>query len=203
MQILLASKCIYCQSNYKHSTYEALLRSENMVFLTPPIPPADVISLGVYHPWHGGQNPAFDNFSSLVLSLKKQEQKGLSYFLTQLTPLFRSDIAIAVVPSHDPANTISGMKILARALIANTTRIDAVDCLTRTVKVVKSATGGDRSIQKHLSSIQVNQPELIKGQAVLLLDDVTTSHNSLMACRSLLLAAGATSVQAYALGQTQ
>ncbi|WP_156109493.1 ComF family protein [Hymenobacter sp. APR13] len=174
-----------------------------MVFITPPIPPADVISLGVYHPWHGGNNPAFDAFSSLVLSLKKQETRGLNYFLAQLAPLFRDGIAIAVVPSHDPANTTSGMKTLAKHLINNTARIDAVDCLQRTVKVVKSATGGDRSIQKHLGSIQVNQPELIRGQTVLLLDDVTTSHNSLQACRSLLLDAGAASVQGYALGQTQ
>ncbi|WP_426491268.1 ComF family protein [Hymenobacter sp. 102] len=174
-----------------------------MVFITPPNPPSDIIALGVYHPYRGGSNPAFDKFSSLILSLKNQNSEGLIHFLDQLAPLFRTDIAIAVVPSHDPAKTTSGMKILAKALVNNTTRIDAVDCLRRVVKVEKLATGGNRSVQKHLDSIQVQQPELIEGRAVLLLDDVTTTHNSLIACRTLLLNAGAASVQAYALAQTQ
>lgn len=174
-----------------------------MVFITPPNPPAEVLTLGIYHPYRGGSNPEFDKFSSLVLSLKNQNQEGLLHFLTALTPLFRTDIAVAVVPSHDPANTTSGMKILAKALINKTNRIDAVDCLKRITKVDKLATGGNRSVQNHLASIQVHQPELIKGRAVLLLDDVTTTHNSLTACRTLLLNAGAASVQAYALAQTQ
>jgi len=174
-----------------------------MVFLTPPATSSDIVSLGIYHPYRGGSNPDFDRFSSLILSLKNQKDEGFAYFYKQLAPLFREDIAVAVVPSHDPAKSTSGIRSLAKLLAHDSSRVDASACLQRVIKIDKLATGGDRSVQKHLDSIRVAQPELIRGRAVLLLDDVTTTHNSLLACRTLLLNAGATSVQAYALAQTQ
>lgn len=53
-----------------------------------------------------------------------------------------------------------------------------------------------------MNSIRVEHAELIQGREVLLLDDVTTSGNSLVACRQLLLEAGAARVKYMALGRT-
>ncbi len=75
-------------------------------------------------------------------------------------------------------------------------------CLVRHKSIAKKATGGDRSIEVDLNSIRVEDADCIKGKRVLLLDDVTTSGNSLLACRRLLLQAGAADVKMVALGRT-
>ena len=80
-------------------------------------------------------------------------------------------------------------------------RIDASSCLVRVHKIEKLALGGPRSIDVHLDSVVVKNGELIQDELVLLLDDVTKTGNSLMACRKLLLDGGAKAVQCAALGQ--
>ena len=46
---------------------------------------------------------------------------------------------------------------------------------------------GNRNINVHLSSIEVRgNKEKFKGKKIILLDDVTTSGNSMIACRKLL-----------------
>ncbi len=42
----------------------------------------------------------------------------------------------------------------------------------------------------------------VEGEDVLLLDDISTSGNSLLACRDILIANGARSVEMLALGRT-
>jgi predicted amidophosphoribosyltransferase len=58
---------------------------------------------------------------------------------------------------------------------------------------------GERNITKHLNSIEVINQHLIKGQIVILLDDVCTSGNTLAACTQLLMEAGAAEVKQHAL----
>jgi predicted amidophosphoribosyltransferase len=87
-------------------------------------------------------------------------------------------------------------------LLARRNRTDATACLIRHTTINKLATGGDRSIEVHLNSIKVQNPNLIKDKRILLIDDVTTTHNSLFACKQLLLEAGAAQVYCLALGQT-
>lgn len=176
-----------------------------MVLITPPNPHSDIVALGTYHAYRnpdGSRNAAFDAFSGKILDVKQEKQNAISHFISLLHPLFQQNIAIAVVPSHDPAKTTSGMKTIAKALLTGTNRIDATECLQRTTKVDKLASGGNRNIQVHLNSIIVKDVHLIVNQHVLLLDDVTTTTNSLEACRDLLLQNGAASVQGYALGRT-
>lgn len=186
-----------------------------MIFLDPAIDGADnLYSLGKYYPV---TDPQFkeDDFSKTLLAIKyrhdsdpdpqpwKQRNKtrALRWLFQQIDPLLSQNIAIAVVPSHDPAAGFSGIHQLAQAL-ARQSRIDATACLVRFRKIPKLATGGSRSVARHMSSIQVEHPEIIQGCEVLLLDDVTTSGNSLVACRLLLLEAGAARVKYMALGRT-
>jgi predicted amidophosphoribosyltransferase len=186
-----------------------------MIFLDPAIDGSDnLFTLDEYYPLN---DPQFkeDDFSRRLLAIKyrhdgdpdpqpwKQRNKtqALRRLFQQLDPLLSPDIAIAVVPSHDRAAGLSGIHELAQTL-ARQSRIDATACLVRFRKIPKLATGGSRSVARHMSSIRVEHAEIIQGREVLLLDDVTTSGNSLVACRLLLLEAGAARVKYMALGRT-
>lgn len=170
--------------------------------------PGNIVSLGTYHPywedrWSRTRNPEFDERSGLILDLKDGSPKAIKHFSNELEPLLGEGFAICVVPSHDPEADDSGIGQLALCIAATSSeRIDASSCLVRTEKVAKLASGGDRSIEVHLRSIVVRNRDLIDDMEVLLLDDVTTTGNSLMACVHLLIEAGAKKVQPAALAQT-
>ena len=65
----------------------------------------------------------------------------------------------------------------------------------------KLATGGNRSRYVHIDSIGTIKGESVNGDIVLLMDDVTTTGNSLYACKEILLAHGAKTVEMFALGK--
>lgn len=164
-----------------------------------------ITALRPYRPYrsYGVINPDFDGYSSMVLNLKNIHDSAIQYFYNRLNPIiFGQDLVICYVPSSDPAKTNTGIRRLATRLAAQNGRTNATECLVRTKKIDKLATGGNRDIQVHLDSIKVDRAELIKNKTVLLLDDVTTSHNSLLAGKQLLLAAGAKNVYCLALAQT-
>lgn len=175
-----------------------------MIFESLPNDYDAIDALGKYHSYRkfGELNSEFDNYSAKILDLKNQKDKGLYFFFNLLNPMLASKFAIVIVPSHDPSTSMSGIKKLAIMLSKLEGRIDATDCLIRHTKVEKSATGGSRNIEKHLNSIKANNINLVKGKEILLLDDVTTTHCSLKACKQILINAGATNIVAYALAQT-
>lgn len=175
-------------------------------FQAEDLPPAEVFAFGEYHPyWSDPQrrikNPHFDAWSGRILDLKEHDPQAADYFFQHLDSWLGKGFAIAAVPSHDPTNSASGIRVLAQRLAASG-RIDATACLVRHRKIAQAARGGPRSIQLHHRTIRVEHPELVQGRPVLLLDDVTTSGSSLLACKQLLLEAGAAEVQCVALGQT-
>lgn len=150
------------------------------------------------------RNPNFDDFSSAILNLKNEEEYAITYFFNRLSNVLDDNFVVCYVPSHDPEKTHSGIRTLAQRLATHKPNVvDGTGCLVRTKKIPKLASGGNRSIAVHLGSLSVVNPELIRNKDVLLLDDVTTTHGSLLACKQLLQQAGAKSVQCVALGQTQ
>ena len=86
--------------------------------------------------------------------------------------------------------------------LAENGRFDGTQCIRRTVKIDKLALGGSRDENVHLNSLEVIDSDLYHQKEVLIIDDVTTSGNSLKVCRQLFLNKGATSVQCLALGLT-
>jgi predicted amidophosphoribosyltransferase len=167
-----------------------------------------IIAMGAYRPW-GWHKQSFPNaepypdHSKRILDLKSMSNVGLAYFQDLLEPLLAEGIAIASVPSHDPQKAFNGVRHLAGRLSRTGKRVDASQCLVRIKKIEKLAAGGSRQVDVHLNSIEVKSGNLIQARPVLLLDDVTTSGNSLKACRQLLVAAGASAVQCVALGETR
>jgi len=164
-----------------------------------------IVSLGEYHSYtrHKEQGTEFPAHSKRILDLKNKYERGLSYFFDYLSEKVKTPDAIAVVPSSDATKgPTSGCHALADRLCQKLGITNAGACLVRHTSIAKKAKGGDRSISVDLNSVRVENADLIKGKRVLLIDDVTTSGNSLLACRRLLLKAGAKDVKMVALGRT-
>jgi phosphoribosylpyrophosphate synthetase len=162
---------------------------------------ADIITLAFYHPKRRGSNPDFDEQSMQILSLKARNRQVIASYYSIVDPLLGWGFAIAVVPSCDSARISSGIRDLAQ-LLAGNGRTDATSCLVRHTTIPKLACGGDRKMEVHLNSINVTDAHLIRGREVLLLDDITTTGNSLRACRILLEQNGASLVKCLALAET-
>ncbi len=124
----------------------------------------------------------------------------------RLSPMLETDIAVVVVPSHDPWITEAPIRLLAQALAlaaddTDNPRTDATACLVRHTKIQRIVYGGHSSPYLHRQTIRLEQPELVQGRRVLLLDDIAKSGQSLLACRVMLYDAGAAVVQAASLGR--
>lgn len=160
-----------------------------------------------YHPYkiNGVLNQKFqETDSGLILDLKIGQPAAVNFFYELMNKWFSfgERFTICIVPSSDPQKKESGVMQLAKRLASEHDRVDGTMCLVRTKKIQKLAHGGPRDKEVHLGSIEVVHKELIKGQEVLLLDDVMTTKNSLAACKELLYAAGASKVQPLAIAKT-
>ena len=165
-----------------------------------------IIALRRYHKYwttkdRQEKNPLAGEFEKRVLDLKEMKGRAIRRFFEEIDPLLGYGFSICVVPSSDPLVKNSGMSILGRMLAGNG-RKDKVGFLIRHSKIQKLASGGDRSKYVHFGSIRVSDDMRVEGEDVLLLDDITTSGNSLLACRDILIANGAKRVEMLALGRT-
>jgi hypothetical protein len=136
-----------------------------------------------------------------INELNKGRQWPLKRLFERLDPMLSSGIALAVVPSHDPFHYLSPLRTLAQRLAAERDRIDATGCLIRHTRIQRIIFGGPSTRALHRDTIHIEQSELFQSLPVLLLDDIAKSGASLMACRQLLLDAGASTVQSLALGR--
>jgi|SRR5579862_2275292 len=162
---------------------------------------------GDYKPYaaHLAQGGDYSNFpahSGRILDLKDDKAGAVDHFAGIIESELSDGIVIVTIPSHDPEKGPGGLQKLAGRLAQKGNRVDGSGCLVRTQKHDKVAHGGDRSKEGHLKTMAVRNIDLIKGKNVLLLDDVTTSGNSLEAGRDLLLKAGAATVRRAAIGKT-
>jgi hypothetical protein len=134
-------------------------------------------------------------------ALAKGRKWAIERSAERLDPLLREGIVVAVVPGHDPFVTDTPIREVARRLCADGRREDATSALARHTKIRRIVYGGESTVALHRATVRVTDPALVAGRTVLLLDDVARSGRSLMACRRLLLEAGAAHVQAAALGR--
>ncbi len=146
------------------------------------------------------KNPLFDVFSGKILDLKECKQDAIQYFYNLLNEEICENVTICVVPSSNSEKIITGMSLLAERLSENN-RINKVYFLQRKQSISKLATGGNRSMDIHLHSISTAEDISVKEDIILLMDDVTTSGNSLYACKEILIQNGAQNVEMFALGK--
>lgn len=158
------------------------------------------------------RNPKSNKFTKLILDIKMPEcrnhTRAVQVFgfrlLSELEDIISTTepIYYAIVPSHEAGKDSEGLRAIIRHIKAKYNIKNSANPLSRIKTVAKLASGGDRDINIHLKSIIVNKTHIEKGCKILLLDDVTTTQNSLKACAQLLYDAGAEIVIKYALGKT-
>lgn len=146
------------------------------------------------------KNPLFDVFSGKILDLKEGKPSAIKYFYHILDAEICKDVTICVVPSSNSSHLTTGIGMLAEMLAQNG-RVDKVYFLRRSMDIDKLALGGKRDQQIHLQTISTVQEMDITDDIVLLMDDVTTTGNSLYACKEILTMAGAKHVEMFALGK--
>lgn len=147
------------------------------------------------------KNPLFDVFSGKILDLKEGKQVAVNYFYNLINPEICENVTICVVPSSDENKKNTGMTMLGEKLAKDGNRINKVYYLQRERSIEKLATGGSRQKEVHMTSISTLDEMGIQGDVVLLMDDVTTTGNSLYACKEILLSNGAEKVEMFALGR--
>ena len=168
-----------------------------------------------YHKYRmpsGDVNPNKDRMTGLILDLKDDECRGhasavqifgkrlsndLDEFLSEDEPVWAT-----MVPSHEAGGLSTGLALVLRQVKARYNIRNGKNLLVRTRTINKLARGGDRSVAVHLDSIDVVDGGFPTDAKILLLDDVMTTGNSLMACEQLLYKAGAGLVIIIALAQT-
>jgi len=179
-----------------------------MVFKNPEWNDSDeIVTYGYYQKYwlskeNREKNPHFDMYSGRILDLKEKKHDAINYFYGLIDDVLCDDISVCVVPSHSMEEKETGVYLLAKKLASSGGRRDLTDYLSRVKTIEKLAMGGLRDMSIHMNSISADESVSIYGEVVLLVDDVTTSGNSLKACREILLKNGAEKVAMFALGRS-
>jgi predicted amidophosphoribosyltransferase len=160
--------------------------------------------LGTYYPWNMRQYKWPDTFSVKIMDVKAEKEEAIAYFVHLLEEVldFNNPYVVCIFPPSESGNNSSGIKKIAKKMCSLHYLVDGTDILVRTKSTTKRREGGSRDSDTQLDSLDVTNEEILKGQRVLLLDDVTTSGNSFHAGRFLLKEAGASVVACLALGKT-
>lgn len=163
-----------------------------------------------YHPyWYYGQNTDF--ISKMIMDIKcdddeewkvQRKSRAINFFCDEISKIITSGFVVCIVPSSKPQKLDTGIREIAKKLCKKNNLIDGTDCLVRVVEIETLHDGGNRDKNVHLNSIKVKNINIIKNREILLLDDVTSTGNSLKACKELLLKAGAKKVKCLAIGKT-
>lgn len=122
------------------------------------------------------------------------QSKIFNEILQQLDTILFFNIVICCVPSSQAMDYNNCVVLLVQEL-ARRGRVDGSSFLQRTENIQpRKQKGADRSTNIHFKTIRVNSSHIFKDRTVLLLDDVTTTGNSMHACSQLLMQNGASKV---------
>jgi len=154
-----------------------------------------------YHPktFHGQANPNHDENSELLLAFKDGSPSGISFYtesaikmISYIAKNYHVD-GIVIVPSHNEFEYSRGLVRIIDEACRVTGLEDLHKSLRRVYSIGKISSGGNRSIDQHIRSINVIDKDVI-NKDIIVFDDVVTSGNSMHACEDKLLSAGASSV---------
>ncbi len=165
----------------------------------------DIVVYSNYHRyWQNKElrikNPYFDVFSGKILDLKEGKPEAVKYFYNLINDEICDGVTICVVPSSDSSKRQSGIGMLG-SMLAENGRVNKVYYLRRIQTIDKLALGGRRDKEIHMKTISTLDDVDVTGDIILLMDDVTTTGNSLYACKEILLQRGARVVKMFALGK--
>jgi len=175
----------------------------------------EVFHLYSYHKYRmpaGTRNSKFDRVSGFVLDLKdpasRRHTNAVQLFgnalvrALELLELNERELPCAIVPSHEAGAVSAGLVSVVRHVKQSCGVVLADNPLERHATIAKLSQGGNRGKDVHTNSVRVKPDSIAEGATVLLIDDVTTTENSMKACRDLLYAAGAGLVVCIAIAKT-
>jgi uncharacterized membrane protein YkvA (DUF1232 family) len=125
-------------------------------------------------------------WTQTINALNAGRKWALLRLFERLDPMIEAEVAIAVVPPHDPFGDPPAIRRLAQMLArcdGPVPRVDATGCLVRHTPIRRITFGGPSYRSLHRQTIAVAEPSLVAGRSVLLLDDVARSGASLRAVR--------------------
>jgi len=137
---------------------------------------------------HAGHGRAIKDFAGMV-------EEYLSRFAHE------QSIELAIVPSHEAGKVSPALEKVAAQLCKNKRFGYRSGSLTRTKTIPKLAIGGDRSLAVHYNSVKFTASNRSRWP-VLVIDDVSTTGNSLAACADLVQESGVVVVGGLVLGRT-
>ena len=144
-----------------------------------------------------------------MLNFKNGDEKAFNYYAERVNrcfdPKWENCVCVAVPSSNSERKCTPVQKLVTHLASLHPGMVDGSGVLVRTKTIKKLSEGGDRDPKVHLDSIIVdkNCGIDISGRDLLLLDDVTTSGGSFIACKKILEKSGAAKVNLLALAQTQ
>ena len=113
-----------------------------------------------------------------------------------------SNTVVCVMPSHEVGQYSKGLTRLAAYLAYIYGMIDGEHLIKRKITHEKISAGGDRSVQKQIETLEISTEFTIAGKDIIILDDVTTTGNSIEAVRRLLYPFNVGKIYAQTLGKT-
>lgn len=180
-----------------------------------------IIKLGIYEPYRifcpetgfKEYNPKFNKETGgYLLDLKEGKKEGINVYFKKMCDLFddpdnaenleANNWGITCVPSSKADKIGEGLEKLIIKLCEKYNIENMCGNLRRKYKIQKLAEGGNRDIQVHLDSIDVVDEKLFENRCIMIIDDITTTGNSLKACEKLVEDCGAIITQCIALGET-
>ncbi len=172
----------------------------------------DIFYFEEYIPRSHGSNPR--TFDKQIMNLKdytnneewkvRNQEKAEKFFIDRIMRVDLSDFdLICRIPRSKVKKHQSHIGNIATRVSQLTEKHIATDYLVRFKDVGEAHTTGVRSYDNSINSIKIKDENLVKGKFILLLDDVTTSGNSMKACIDILQKSGAKKVVGLAMGKTR
>ena len=149
------------------------------------------------------------NYSKLIWNLKNGNMESYPYFrsciLAHIENLGNEEWIVCSIPGHDQTSAKSNHMDLFLKKIFWPQNIHPVSGLIIRNKAMLEKHGtnyGSRTVEKDLDSYKIGNTRNIKGQNIIIFDDIVTSGCSLIAARRFLIKQGAKRVVLVALGKT-
>lgn len=150
--------------------------------------------------------------SEKILKFKEGDPRAIDFFASEMISAMKvrynghldelSNMLVCIIPSHVEGKYSEGLVQLCKRISAEFNMTYVPYLIKRTKTNKRKSQGGSRDIEDMLGSLGLGSGVDIKDKSIMILDDVTTTGNSIEAARKLLENAGARKVIAQTLGKS-
>ncbi len=170
-----------------------------------------IFYIDTYNPYRRGNNKRFrKKEDGNILRLKENEVEVIKEYsnlfnlkLKNLKEVLNeNEVVIISVPSSK-AGKKNGINYVAESVAKENGFLDKSSNLIRFKDIHKLSIGGKRDKEVHLESIKYLKDQCdLSNKTIILMDDIITTGNSLIACREILIRYGAKQIIGLGIGKT-